>query len=107
MLSKMTKLKLRFITIAVNEEFFAVVRKGTNDAAAAMQLEADLIGTPGVTAQELIKLTRQAIADRVDRIALNVFEPNTFAEVLAEAKSQSIPVVGFNIDATNPLYAAP
>jgi simple sugar transport system substrate-binding protein len=94
-----TKLKLRFITIAVNEEFFTVVRKGMNDAAAAMQLEAELVGTPGVSASELIALTRQAIADRVDGVALNVFEPNTFVDVIAEAKSAGIPVVAFNIDA--------
>jgi hypothetical protein len=94
-----TKLKLRFITIAVNEEFFTVVRKGMNDAAAAMQLEAELVGTPDVSARELIKLTRQAIADRVDGVALNVFEPNTFVDVIAEAKSAGIPVIAFNIDA--------
>ena len=60
-----TKLKLRFITIAVNEEFFTVVRKGMKDAAAAMQLEAELVGTPGVSAADLIELTRQAIGYRM------------------------------------------
>jgi simple sugar transport system substrate-binding protein len=101
MISDKAKLKLRFITIAVNEEFFTVVRKGMNDAAAAMQLEAELVGTPDVSAQALIRLTRQAIADRVDGVALNVFEPNTFADVIEEAKSAGIPVVAFNIDAAN------
>ena len=92
-------LKLRFITIAVNESFFTVVRKGMHDAAAAMQVEAELVGTPGVAAEDLIALTRQAIADGVDGIALNICEPGTFAGVIAEAKARSIPVVAFNIDA--------
>ena len=66
MISGRIKLRLRLLTIAVNEEFFNVVRKGMNDAAAAMQVEADLAGTPGVDAGELVRLTRQAIADGVD-----------------------------------------
>ena len=95
-----TKLKLRFITIAVNEQIFTIVRKGMNDAATAMQLEAELVGTPGVSAREMIKLVRRAIADRVDGVALNVFESHTFTDVIAEAKTAGIPVVAFNIDAS-------
>lgn len=98
--SPQTRPRLRFLTIAVNEEFFNVVRKGMNDAAAAMQVEADLVGTPGVDAGELVRMTRQAIADGVDGIALNICDADAFAEVIAEAKAQSIPVVAFNIDAS-------
>jgi simple sugar transport system substrate-binding protein len=99
MIAPMKTLRFRFITIAVKEQFFAVVRRGIADAAAAMGVEAELVGTPGVAAEEVIALTRQAIADRVDGIALNIDEPNTFAQVIAEARSRSIPVVAFNIDA--------
>lgn len=98
--SPQTRLRLRFLTIAVNEEFFTVVRKGMNDAAAAMQVEANLAGTPGVEAGELVRMTRQAIADGVDGIALNICDADAFAEVIAEAKAQSIPVIAFNIDAS-------
>ena len=98
--SSQTKLRLRLLTIAVNEEFFTVVRKGMNDAAAAMQVEADLAGTPGVEASELVRLTRQAIADGVDGIALNICDADAFTDVIAEAKARSIPVVAFNIDAS-------
>ena len=93
------KLRFRFITIAVGEEIFNVVRKGMNDAAAAMQVDADLVGTPGVDSEELLRLTRQAIADGVDGIVLNITEKDRFTEIIANAKARSIPVVGFNIDA--------
>jgi simple sugar transport system substrate-binding protein len=94
------KLRFRLLTIAANEEIFTVVRRGMNDAAAAMGAEADLDGTPGVEAAELIRLTRQAIADGVDGIGLNIFDATAFNEVIAEARAKSIPVVGFNIDAS-------
>ncbi|BCP55480.1 ABC transporter substrate-binding protein [Kaistia sp. 32K] len=94
------KLRFRLLTIAAKEELFTVVRKGMNDAAAAMQVEAELDGTPGVEASELIRLARQAIADGVDGIGLNIFDATAFNEVIAEARAKSIPVVGFNIDAS-------
>jgi len=93
------RLKFRFLTIAIGEEIFSVVRKGMDDAAVAMGVEAELDGTPGVEAAELVRLTRKAIADGVDGIALNVIENDVFNEVIAEAKARSIPVVAFNIDA--------
>ena len=93
------RLRFRFITIAVGEEIFNVVRKGMSDAAAAMQVDVDLVGTPGVDSEELVRLTRQAIADGVDGIVLNITERDQFTEVIAAAKAQSIPVIGFNIDA--------
>jgi simple sugar transport system substrate-binding protein len=93
------KLKFRFLTIAIKEEIFSVVRKGMDDAAAAMGVDAELDGTPGVEAAELVRLTRKAIADGVDGIALNLIERDVFNEVIAEAKAKHIPVVAFNIDA--------
>jgi simple sugar transport system substrate-binding protein len=98
--SNQGNLRFRFLTIAVNEQFFTVVRQGMNDAATAMHVEVDLAGTPGVDAGELVRLTRQAIADGVDGIALNICDPHAFTEVVAEAAAKSIPVVAFNIDAS-------
>jgi simple sugar transport system substrate-binding protein len=99
MTSSRPRLKFRFLTIAINEEMFSVVRKGMDDAATAMGVEAELDGTAGVESAELVRLTRRAIADGVDGIALNVIEHGVFNEVIAEAKAKSIPVVAFNIDA--------
>src|SRR5882757_11518731 len=96
--SGQSKLRFRFLTIAVNEQFFTVVRKGMNDAAAAMNVEVDLAGTPGVDAGELVRLTRQAIADGVDGIALNICDASAFTKVIPESRAKSIPVVAFNID---------
>ena len=87
------KLKFRFLTIAINEEIFSVVRKGMDDAASAMGVDAELDGTPGVEAAELVRLTRKAVADGVDGIALNLIQRDVFNEVIAEAKAKHIPAL--------------
>jgi simple sugar transport system substrate-binding protein len=93
------KLRLRLLTIAVEEAFFKAVRRGMEDAAKAMQVEAVLDGTPGVSAQAVIALARKALDEGVDGLALNVSESGAFASVIAEAKGQGVPCVAFNIDA--------
>jgi simple sugar transport system substrate-binding protein len=93
------KLRIRLLTIAVEEDLFKAVRRGAADAANAMQVEAELDGTPDVSAQAVIVLARKAIDDGVDGLALNVSEPGVFAPVIAEAKAKGVPCVAFNIDA--------
>jgi simple sugar transport system substrate-binding protein len=93
------KLRLRLLTIAVEEAFFKAVRRGMEDAAKAMQVEAALDGTPGVSAHAVIALARKALGEGVDGLALNVSESGAFASVIAEAKAQGVPCVAFNIDA--------
>jgi simple sugar transport system substrate-binding protein len=91
-------LKFVFITCAVDQPFFGPVRKGMDDAARMLEVECSFIGTPGVDVPAQVALVRQAIADKVDGIALNIIDPVAFDEVVAEAVSQGIPVVAFNID---------
>ena len=93
------KLRICLLTIAVEEEFFKVVRRGMEDAAKAMQVEAELGGTPGVSARAVVALARMALQEGVDGLALNVSESDAFAAVVAEAKARGVPCVAFNIDA--------
>jgi simple sugar transport system substrate-binding protein len=93
------KLRIRLLTIAAEEEFFKAVRRGMEDAANALQVEAELDGTPDISAQAVIALARRALREGVDGLALNVSESGVFAPVIAEAKAKGVPCVAFNIDA--------
>ncbi|MER8571307.1 substrate-binding domain-containing protein [Mesorhizobium sp. M1409] len=99
--SRMTddRLRFRLITIASDEELFHVVKRGMRDAAAALSVDADLVGTPGFDIEDVVCLVRSAIHDGIDGIGLNVFHPTALAGVIAEAEAAGIPVVAFNIDA--------
>ncbi|MET3925826.1 substrate-binding domain-containing protein [Devosia sp. 2618] len=96
---KSGKLTFRFVTIAADEELFRVVSRGLADAAAAMNVDASLVGTPGFDLAEFKALVRQALADHVDGLALNIFDAHALSDVMAEAAAQNVPVVAFNIDA--------
>lgn len=93
------RLRFRLITIASDEELFEVVERGMRDAAAALNVDADLVGVPGFDIDELIGLVRSAVQDGVDGIGLNVFHPTVLAGVIGEARAAGVPVVAFNIDA--------
>ena len=93
------RLRFRLITIASDEELFHVVERGMRDAATALNVDADLVGTPGFDIEDVIRIVRSAIDDGIDGIGLNVFHPTALAGVIAEAGTAGVPVVAFNIDA--------
>jgi simple sugar transport system substrate-binding protein len=93
------RLRFRLVTIASDEELFHVVERGMSDAAAALNVDADLVGTPGFNVEDVIRLVRSALHDGIDGIGLNVFHPTALAGVIAEAGVAGVPVVAFNIDA--------
>ena len=93
------RLRFRLITIASDEELFHVVERGMRDAAAALNVEADLVGTPGFDIDDVIRMVRSAVHDGIDGIGLNVFHPTALAGIIAEARAAGVPVVAFNIDA--------
>lgn len=93
------RLRFRLITIASDEELFHVVERGMRDAAAALNIDADLVGTPGFEVEDVIRLVRSAVRDGIDGIGLNVFHPTALVGVIAEAGAAGVPVVAFNIDA--------
>ena len=92
-------LRFRLITIASDEELFHVVERGMRDAATALNVDADLVGTPGFDIEDAIRMVRSAVHDGIDGIGLNVFHPTALAGVIAEAGAAGVPVVAFNIDA--------
>jgi simple sugar transport system substrate-binding protein len=93
------RLRFRLITIACDEELFHVVERGMRDAAMALNVDADLVGTPGFDIEDVIRIVRSAVEDGIDGIGLNVFHPTALAGVIAEAGTAGVPVVAFNIDA--------
>jgi len=97
----MKRLRLTFITCAVGEDFFRPVQKGMRDAAALLDADCTFIGTEDVDLEAQVGMVRQAIADRVDGIALNIIHATAFNPVMAEASAAGIPVVAFNVDATH------
>jgi len=92
------RLRLAFITCAVDAKFFEPVRKGMEDAADMMGVEADFIGTEGIDVKAQAQMVRQAVADGYDGIAVNIIDPEAFDQVIQETTDNGIPVVGFNVD---------
>lgn len=91
-------LRFIFITCSVEGKFFEPVKKGMRDAAEAMKVSCDFVGTEGIDVKKQAELVRKAIADGYDGIALNLVDPNAFDDVVQEAIDAGVPVVAFNVD---------
>lgn len=91
-------LRFAFITCSVEGKFFEPVKKGMRDAAKAMGVECEFVGTQGVDLKAQASMVRGAVADGYDGIALNLIDPKAFDAVVAEAIEAGVPVVGFNVD---------
>jgi simple sugar transport system substrate-binding protein len=91
-------LRIAFITCAVDQKFFDPLKRGMNDAAAAMNVECDFLGTSGVDVPAQIELMKKAVADGYDGVALNIIDAEAFDAVIAETLEKGVPVVGFNVD---------
>lgn len=91
-------LRFALITCAVDAPFFMPVKQGMRDAAAAMGVDCDFMGTAGVDVQEQAQMVRRSVAEGYDGIAVNIIDPAAFDQVIAEAVEKGVPVVGFNVD---------
>ena len=91
-------LRIAFVTCAVNAKFFEPVRKGMEDAANMMGVEADFIGTDGIDVKAQAQMVRRAATAGYDGIAVNLIDPEAFDRVIRETTDKGIPVVGFNTD---------
>ena len=94
------RLKLRFITCAVDEAFFNTIKQGMRDAADMMGVEAEFTGVEGVDLEAQADMVREAVAAGCDGIALNIIHATAFDEVMREALDKGVPVVAFNVDGT-------
>jgi len=92
------RLRLAFVCCALESKFFEPVKKGMEDAARLMDVEAVMMGTEGIDVKKQAEYVRRAIRDGYDGIAVNMIDPEAFDEVVQEAIDQGIPVVGFNTD---------
>jgi simple sugar transport system substrate-binding protein len=82
----------------VHEEFFNPVRKGMQDAARMMGVEAAFTGTEGVDVKAQAAMVAKAVQDGCDGIAVNLIDPVAFDEVVKAAIDKGVPVVAFNTD---------
>lgn len=92
------KLRFAFVSTCVGYSFFDTVKKGMEDAAAALGVECEYMGTPGVDAKAQAEMVRQSVADGYDGIAVSIIDPQAFDEVVREATRKGVPVVAFNED---------
>lgn len=92
------RLRFVFITCCRDEAFFGPVKQGMRDAARAMEVECEFIGTPGVDVAAQAELVRKAVAEGYHGIALNIIDPVAFDEVVREARQRGVAVVAFNTD---------
>lgn len=100
-------LRFVFITCCRDEAFFDPVKKGMADAARAMDVRCEFIGTEGVDVKAQAAMVRKAVADGCDGIALNIIDAAAFDAVVSEAIRKGVPVVAFNVDdKDNPRLAA-
>jgi len=92
------KLRFAFVSTCVGYSFFDTVKKGMEDAAAALGVECEYMGTQGVDAKAQAEMVRQAVADGYDGIAVSIIDPQAFDEAVLEATHKGVPVLAFNED---------
>jgi simple sugar transport system substrate-binding protein len=95
-------LRFIFITTLVHEEFFHPVKKGMEDAARLVGVQAVFTGTEGVDAKAQAAMIAKAVADGYDGIAVDIIDPTAFDDAVKAAIDKGVPVVAFNTDDTTP-----
>lgn len=87
--------KIALIThSAEGDAFWDLVRRGAEVAAAKDDIELTYASDPDAAGQA--KLVRDAIADKVDGIAVTLAKPQAMRGAVAEARAAGIPVVALN-----------
>jgi len=90
--------RVLLLTPFVEYAFFDPVKKGMQDAAQAMGVNATFDGTKDGNVKALANKVKQAIDEGYDGIAVNMIDPVAFDEVAAEAARKGVPVIAFNVD---------
>ncbi|MEU5768233.1 substrate-binding domain-containing protein [Streptomyces asoensis] len=89
------RIKVALVTHgAKGDDFWELVRKGAEAAAAKDGVDLTYASDPDAGGQA--ELVRDAIADRVDGIAVTLAKPQAMKSPVARAKAAGIPVVGLN-----------
>lgn len=90
--------RVLLLTPFVDYAFFGPVKKGMQDAAQAMDVEATFDGTKDGNVKALADKVKRAVDAGYDGIAVNMIDPVAFDGVAAEAARKGVPVIAFNVD---------
>ena len=94
-------MKFRFISHCRDIEFFLPVKEGMRDAAQLLGVEAEFVGTEDLDIEEQKALFENALKEGVDGIATSITHETFFNDSIEKALARNIPVVCFNVDASN------
>ena len=95
------RLKIRFVGVFIEAEFFKPVIRGMEDAASILNVDAIFTGSTGADIDEQNRMIRQFADEGVDGIAVNIINPVAYNDAITYAMKKGVPVVAFNVDATN------
>ena len=87
-----------FVNHALTNPFFVPAKYGSDDAAAVLGASVQWTGSRSSDVGEMVKAMRQAIASKVDGIAVSIIDPQAFNGPTALALARGIPVVSYNAD---------
>jgi simple sugar transport system substrate-binding protein len=96
--ARTSDVRLLLLTPFVDYAFFEPVKKGMQDAARAMGVEATFDGTKDGNVKALAEKVKGAIDAGYDGIAVNMIDPVAFDKVAAEAARKGVPAIAFNVD---------
>jgi len=94
-------MKFRFISHCRDIEFFNPLKEGMRNAAELLGVEAEFVGTEDLDIEEQKALFEKALEEGVDGIAITITHETFFNDSIEKALARNIPVVCFNVDASN------
>ena len=95
------RLQIRFVGVFIEAEFFKPVIRGIEEAAAMLNVDAVFTGSKGADIDEQTRMIRQFADQGVDGIAVDIIDPVAYNDAIAYAMGKGVPVVAFNVDATD------
>jgi simple sugar transport system substrate-binding protein len=95
------QLEIRFVGVFIEAEFFKPVIRGMEEAAEIFNVDAVFTGSTGADVEEQNRMIRQFADEGVDGIAVDIIDDNAYNDAIAYAMDKGVPVVAFNVDATN------
>jgi rhamnose transport system substrate-binding protein len=92
-------LKITFLPKAVNNPYFTVAQKGSDEAASAIKAELKATGPSEASASSQVTYINTAAQQKQDALVLSANDANAVAPALKTARSQGVKVVTFDSDA--------
>lgn len=95
----LAKLRFKFISPFVNEDFFTVVKNGMADAIKLFDVEAEFTGVEGDDTAAMSEMIVGAVRDKYDGLVVSVLDPAVLNAPIQFAMEKGVPVIAFNIGA--------